>query len=91
MQKIRKSVRKAKPKAVARPLRPLSKRESEVLQWVIIGKSDRDIGQILSISPKTVNAHVESIKRKYGVANRVVLAYDVARQASSDESAGSAT
>ena len=81
IQTIRESVR-IRVEA-SRPLVPLSKRESEVLPWLIVGKTDRDIGQILSISPKTVNFHVESIKRKYNVTNRVALAYDVVLQASS--------
>lgn len=87
METIRESVRKSEPKAVSKPLRPLSKREREVLRWVILGKSDRDIGQILSISPKTANAHVENIKRKYDVSSRVVLAHRVALQASSSDKA----
>ena len=49
---------------------PLSARERECLQWVAAGKSDWDIGEILSISEKTVNAHIERVKRKYGVRTR---------------------
>ena len=81
MQTIRESVRINAEKS--KPLLALSKRESEVLPWLIVGKTDRDIGQILSISPKTVNFQVESIKRKYNATNRVALAYDVVLQASS--------
>jgi LuxR family quorum sensing-dependent transcriptional regulator len=39
------------------PLPPLSNREREVLQWAAVGKSDWEIGEILSISEKMVNAH----------------------------------
>jgi DNA-binding CsgD family transcriptional regulator len=46
-------------------------RESEVLGWVAVGKSDWAIGQLLKISGKTVNFHVENAKRKFGVATRV--------------------
>jgi DNA-binding CsgD family transcriptional regulator len=46
-------------------------RESEVLAWVAAGKSDWAIGQILNISNKTVNFHVENAKRKFGVGTRV--------------------
>ena len=53
------------------PLPPLSKREREVLQWAAIGKSDREIGEILSISEKTANAHIENVKRKYSVSSRI--------------------
>ena len=46
-------------------------RESEILAWVAAGKSDWAIGQILRISGKTVNFHVENAKRKLGVGTRV--------------------
>jgi DNA-binding CsgD family transcriptional regulator len=46
-------------------------RESEILVWVAAGKSDWAIGQILRISRKTVNFHVENAKRKLGVGTRV--------------------
>lgn len=49
----------------------LTKREVEIARWIAEGKSDWQIGQILSISAKTVNYHVENIKRKFGVASRV--------------------
>jgi len=58
-----------KPKADTLPT--LSDREREVLQWAAIGKSDWEIGEILSISEKTANAHIENVKRKYGVTSRV--------------------
>ena len=53
------------------PLPPLSNREREVLQWAAVGKSDWEIGEILSISEKTVNAHIENVKRKYNVTSRI--------------------
>jgi DNA-binding CsgD family transcriptional regulator len=49
----------------------LTRRECEVLDWIAQGKSDWQIGQILSISAKTVNYHVENAKRKLGVATRI--------------------
>jgi len=51
-------------------LPPLSPRERECLQWIVAGKSDWEIGQILSISEKTVNTHVERAKHKLGVTTR---------------------
>ncbi len=60
-----------------RTLPPLSARERECLSWAAIGKSDWEIGEILSISEKTANAHIERVKAKYGVPTRmqaVVLA-----------------
>lgn len=49
----------------------LTSRETEVLRWIASGKSDWQIGQILRISDKTVNFHVENMKRKCGVATRI--------------------
>jgi LuxR family quorum sensing-dependent transcriptional regulator len=49
----------------------LSPREIECLKWVSAGKSDWVIGEILHLSERTVNAYIESAKRKYDVATRV--------------------
>lgn len=48
----------------------LSSRERQVLQWVREGKTNHEIGQILSISPFTVKNHVQRILRKLNVTNR---------------------
>jgi DNA-binding CsgD family transcriptional regulator len=48
----------------------LSPRERECLQWLVAGKSDWEIGHILSISEKTVNTHIERAKSKLGVVTR---------------------
>jgi len=52
----------------------LTSRESEVLRWLSCGKSNRDIGEILAISPRTVNKHLEQIFVKLGVENRAAAA-----------------
>ena len=52
----------------------ISTRESEVLLWISRGKSNREIGQILTISPRTVDKHLEQIFTKLGVANRASAA-----------------
>ena len=52
----------------------LTSRESEVLRWLSCGKSNREIGQILDISPRTVNKHLEQIFVKLGVENRAAAA-----------------
>lgn len=52
----------------------LTARESEVLLWVSRGKSNREIGEILDISPRTVNKHLEQIFQKLGVENRASAA-----------------
>ena len=48
----------------------LTTREAEVLIWIARGKSNRDISDILGISPRTVNKHLEQIFTKLGVENR---------------------
>ena len=48
----------------------LSARERECLHWVAAGKSDWEIGTILSISEKTVATHVDRIKHKLKVSTR---------------------
>jgi len=52
----------------------LTVRESEVLLWISRGKSNREIGEILAISPRTVNKHLEQIFVKLGVENRASAA-----------------
>jgi DNA-binding response OmpR family regulator len=52
----------------------LTQRESEVLMWIARGKSNRDIAEILSLSPRTVNKHLEQIYSKLGVENRASAA-----------------
>jgi DNA-binding response OmpR family regulator len=52
----------------------LTQRESEVLIWIARGKSNRDIAEILNLSPRTVNKHLEQIYAKLGVENRASAA-----------------
>ena len=49
---------------------PLTCREHEVMRWLAAGKTDRDIGQILAISPRTVHKHLQRIYEKLGVETR---------------------
>ena len=48
----------------------LTAREAEVLYWVVKGKINRDIGDILGSSPATVKKHLERIHAKLGVETR---------------------
>ena len=52
----------------------LTAREADVLLWIARGKANRDIGQILGLSPRTVNKHLEQIYAKLGVENRTAAA-----------------
>jgi DNA-binding response OmpR family regulator len=56
----------------------LTQRESEVLLWIAKGKSNRDIGEILGLSARTVNKHLEQIYVKLGVENRASAAVKAA-------------
>ena len=48
----------------------LTSREAEVLLWLSRGKSNRDIAEILGLSPRTINKHLEQMFEKLGVENR---------------------
>lgn len=52
----------------------LTPRESEVLSWLAKGKTNRDIADILGMSPRTVNKHLEHIFEKLGVETRAAAA-----------------
>jgi DNA-binding response OmpR family regulator/DNA-binding CsgD family transcriptional regulator len=52
----------------------LTQREAEVLIWISKGKANKDIGEILGLSPRTVNKHLEQIFVKLGVENRASAA-----------------
>ena len=52
----------------------LTPRETEVLSWLAKGKTNRDIGDILGMSPRTVNKHLEHIFEKLGVETRPAAA-----------------
>lgn len=59
----------ATPAALAIAL-DLTAREAEILYWVVQGKTNPEIGIILSIQLTTVKKHLESIYAKLGVENR---------------------
>lgn len=56
------------------PSAPLTPREAEVLSWLAKGKTNRDIADILGMSPRTVNKHLEHIFEKLGVETRTAAA-----------------
>ncbi len=57
----------------ANPIYPLTEREREVLQFILGGKTNKDIAAAMSISEGTVKFHLGNIYSKYGVASRVEL------------------
>ena len=58
----------------------LSEREIEVLRHVAEGRSNAEIGMLLSISPHTVKNHMKRIMRKLGAANRTAAAAKYRRE-----------
>jgi DNA-binding CsgD family transcriptional regulator len=52
----------------------LTKRESEVLYWVSMGKTNGEVGEIIGAKPLTVKKHLEHIYDKLGVPNRTAAA-----------------
>ena len=48
----------------------LSPRETQILGWIVHGKSNPEIATILSISVRTIHKHVEHVYLKLGVENR---------------------
>ena len=57
----------------------LTGREADVLLWIANGKTNREIGLILNMSPRTVNKHLEQVFRKIGVENRTSAAASAIR------------
>ncbi|WP_207061165.1 response regulator transcription factor [Motiliproteus sp. SC1-56] len=60
--------------ALLRQQLALTERESEVLFWIANGKTNREASEILAMSPRTVNKHLEQIFPKLGVENRTSAA-----------------
>ena len=52
----------------------LSPREAEVLRWTAEGKTSSEVSEILNISERTVNFHVNNALVKLGAANKTAAA-----------------
>lgn len=52
------------------PARALSARETEIIGWLRLGKSNEEMGRLLGISALTVKNHLQRIYRTLGVGNR---------------------
>ncbi|MCG8920364.1 LuxR C-terminal-related transcriptional regulator [Actinokineospora sp. PR83] len=70
---------------------PLTAREMDVAVWVARGRTSREIAEVLSISPRTVEAHVDHILRKLGFTSRVQIGTWVASYAPGRLSTGDGT
>ena len=49
----------------------LSRRECECLALAATGKTDRQIGKVLSLSEKTVSTYIQRAKLRFGVHTRI--------------------
>jgi DNA-binding CsgD family transcriptional regulator len=54
----------------------LTVREGEVLHWVIQGKRDKEVADIVSASPRTIHNHLRSILRKLNAETRTGAALE---------------
>lgn len=61
-----------RPRKAEEPL-VFTEREREVLQLLISGRSNKEIGAALGIEERTVKMHVAKLMRKAGVTNRIAL------------------
>ena len=61
----------------------LTRREKEILSYLLDGKTNKEVSLILDISLNTVNNHVANIYEKSGVKNRVELVNKFSKQANS--------
>ncbi|MBH0197384.1 MAG: helix-turn-helix transcriptional regulator [Nitrospira sp.] len=59
----------------------LSEREQAVLSWLTHGLSNKEIGLALSISPRTVQKHLQRIYRQLGVQTRAEAIVRIHRRA----------
>ncbi len=55
----------------------LTAREAEILMWISRGKTNKEIGQILQSSPRTINKHLEHVFEKLGVPTRTAAVVKV--------------
>jgi len=56
----------------------LGKREVETLTWAARGKTSAEIAQILGLSKRTVDFHIDNARSKLGVATRIQAAIKAA-------------
>lgn len=52
----------------------LSKREQECVNYLVQGKTSKEIGKLINLSPRTVETYFESIKVKAEVRNKIEMA-----------------
>lgn len=58
----------------------LTSREREVVQWIAVGKTNPEIGDILGISPKTVGMHIDKMRMKLDASSRTLIVVEALRR-----------
>jgi LuxR family transcriptional regulator, quorum-sensing system regulator SolR len=66
------------PKLVPESMVLMTAREREVLRWTAEGKTAYEIGQILCVSERTVNFHINNVVSKLGASNKIQAAVKAA-------------
>jgi DNA-binding CsgD family transcriptional regulator len=66
------------PKYVPETKVTMTAREKEVLRWTAEGKTAYEIGQILVVSERTVNFHINNVVTKLGACNKTQAAVKAA-------------
>jgi LuxR family quorum-sensing transcriptional regulator LasR len=64
------SLKSIKARSAAEPVPHLTKRELEVIKWVMAGKSSWEISRITDCAEATVNFHISNIRQKFNVNTR---------------------
>ena len=60
-------------RSASAPVRQITPRETEILEYLAEGYSGKEIAQRLGIAPTTVDRHVEHARLKFGARNRTHL------------------
>jgi len=60
-------------RSASAPVRQITPRETEILEYLAEGYSGKEIAQKLGIAPTTVDRHVEHARLKFGARNRTHL------------------
>lgn len=68
-------IRRVVPNADERDPTTLTERESQIIQAVKTGKSNKEIAHRLNLTESTVKVHVRNVMRKIGATNRTEVAY----------------
>ncbi|HCE10501.1 MAG TPA: LuxR family transcriptional regulator [Oxalobacteraceae bacterium] len=66
------------PRYIPEMLVTMTSREKEVLRWTAEGKTAYEIGQILAVSERTVNFHINNVVSKLGASNKTQAAVKAA-------------